>query len=509
MKNNLEDNLEKKTEKNLEKSLNKKIEKDLDKKLNKKMDKKAEIKIKTKLRMNYILMALFIIASVSLMLFINYFQKVLNVSRTASGIIIFIIISIIFLLYGLVLKKHKETFKNNKLLFGLIIIVSIVFALIIPTTSRDVYSYIANGWTSVHYNENPYEVTVNEVEDKYNVDDEMFSKMAPVWKNEPVTYGPIWGLGISGILSYLSFGNINVALALFKISAVLVHLACCILIWKITKKKIWCAIYGLNPFILFEALTDVQNDLYIALFILLTIYFAVKKKNLFLAVMFVAIGTLIKYVAIFALPFIVLYLLKEKSIKQKFIYGFMSLLEFFAIIIGCYLICFGNLEALANPWIQQSKYNSSIMYVIYTLSNKNMELLSIIEKVILAIFVVSYVAVVFKLIFKPDKTFSKTMRKYYIFIVLFTLVIMTNFNRWYLLWLFPTIFLIRGKHVKLLLYFSYATLASIFFTFYILEIEKMGDLYITLFILLTLILVIIDRTKDNIKLIRNKSGKNI
>ena len=127
----------------------------------------------------------------------------------------------------------------------------------------------------------------------------------------------------------------------------------------------------------------------------------------------------------------------------------------------------------------------------------------------ISIFVVSYVAVVFKLIFKPDKTFSKTMRKYYIFIVLFTLVIMTNFNRWYLLWLFPTIFLIRGKHVKLLLYFSYAILASIFFTFYILEIEKMGDLYITLFILLTLILVIIDRTKDNIKLIRNKSGKNI
>ena len=116
MKNNLEDNLEKKTEKNLEKSLNKKIEKDLDKKLNKKMDKKAEIKIKTKLRMNYILMALFIFASATLMLFINYIQNALNVSRATSGIIIFIIISIIFLLYGLVLKKHKETFKNNKLI---------------------------------------------------------------------------------------------------------------------------------------------------------------------------------------------------------------------------------------------------------------------------------------------------------------------------------------------------------------------------------------------------------
>ena len=101
------------------------------------------------------------------------------------------------------------------------------------------------------------------------------------------------------------------------------------------------------------------------------------------------------------------------------------------------------------------------------------------------------------------------MRKYYIFIVLFTLVIMTNFNRWYLLWLFPTIFLIREKQVKLLLYFSCATLVSIFLTFYVLEVEQMGNLYITLFMLITLILVVIDRTKYNVKLIRNKSRKNI
>ncbi len=231
---------------------------------------------------------------------------------------------------------------------------------------------------------------------------------------------------------------------------------------------------------------------------------AVKKKNLFLAVLSIAIGTLIKYVAILALPFIVLYILKEKNIKQKFLYGFMALLEFFAIVIGCYILCVGNLEAFANQWIQQTKYNSSLMYIIYALSDRNMDLLDVLEKAILVIFVIAYVIVAFKLIFKPDKTLSKTMRKYYMFIAIFTLVIMTNFNRWYLLWLFPTIFLIRGKQVKLLLYFSYATLASIFFTFYVIEIEQMGNLYIALFILLTLILVVIDRTKANVKSIRNK-----
>ena len=149
------------------------------------------------------------------------------------------------------------------------------------------------------------------------------------------------------------------------------------------------------------------------------------------------------------------------------------------------------------------------MYIIYALSDRNLDLVNILEKIILGIFVLLYVIIVFKLIFKPDKKGSKIMRKYYIFIVLFTLVIMTNFNRWYLLWLFPTIFLIREKQVKLLLYFSCATLVSIFLTFYVLEVEQMGNLYITLFMLITLILVVIDRTKYNVKLIRNKSRKNI
>ena len=202
----------------------KNLEKNIDTKLDTKIEKDFQKSKKIKLWNNYILIGGYIFCSIVLMLFINYIQNTLNVSRATSGIIIFLIVSILFLLYGLMLKKHKEIFKNNKVLAFLIILVSIVFVLIEPTTSRDVYSYIANGWTSVHYNENPYEVTVNEVEEKYNIQDEMFSKMAPVWKNEPVTYGPVWGLGISGILAYLSFGNISIATALFKISAVIVHL---------------------------------------------------------------------------------------------------------------------------------------------------------------------------------------------------------------------------------------------------------------------------------------------
>jgi uncharacterized membrane protein len=52
-------------------------------------------------------------------------------------------------------------------------------------------------------------------------------------------------------------------------------------------------IYGANPTILFEALSNVHNDIFIVLFILLAIYFVTKKKNLMLSVAFIAMATAI------------------------------------------------------------------------------------------------------------------------------------------------------------------------------------------------------------------------
>ena len=102
----------------------------------------------------------------------------------------------------------------------------------------------------------------------------MYNKVANCWRYETVVYGPLWTL-ICKLLTSISFGNIDVALAIFKGTNLIVHLINCLLIWKITHKKKFVLIYGTNPAILFEALSNVHNDIFIVLFILLAIQFDV------------------------------------------------------------------------------------------------------------------------------------------------------------------------------------------------------------------------------------------
>ena len=67
------------------------------------------------------------------------------------------------------------------------------------------------------------------------------------------------------------------ALAIFKGTNLIVHLINCLLVWKITHKKKFVLIYGANPAILFEALSNVHNDIFIVLFIFFAVYFVTKK----------------------------------------------------------------------------------------------------------------------------------------------------------------------------------------------------------------------------------------
>ena len=64
--------------------------------------------------------------------------------KIGNTILFLSIFSILFILYFLIIKNHKKIFQTKKQLFIFIIAVSIIFLIIIPYTSTDVYSYIAN-----------------------------------------------------------------------------------------------------------------------------------------------------------------------------------------------------------------------------------------------------------------------------------------------------------------------------------------------------------------------------
>ena len=363
------------------------------------------------------------------------------------------LMSVMFILYILIIKHSNKIFKSKKQLIIAICIISVLFALIIPYTSTDVYSYIANGWSDSHYHENPYYKSVGQVSDEYHVRDQMQNKIANCWRYETVVYGPLWTL-ICKLLTSISFGNIDVALAIFKGTNLIVHLINCFLIWKITHKKKFVLIYGANPAILFEALSNVHNDIFIVLFILLAIYFVTKKKNLMLSVAFVAMATAIKYLGILILPFIILYHLREKNILEKIKYCVLYGLEFIVILAGFYAIYVRDLNIFAGLFIQQSKYNRSIMLVFYYLIGEQST--NILKTALLAVFAILYVYTVIKLLLNNNtEIFSSYIREYSTLLYIFTFILITNFNSWYILWLFPTLMFLNGKNIRLIINLSY------------------------------------------------------
>ena len=385
----------------------------------------------------------------------------------------------LFILYLFIMKKHKQIFKNKKQIMILIIVISILFLMIIPYTSADFCTYIAKGWLGAHYGENPYYVTTGQAIEMYGENDPILN--IDPWKNETTVYGPLWAM-ICTVLSFFSFGNFDIALLLFKLANVIVHIANCVLIYKITKKNMFV--------ILYEAIANVHNDIFVVLFILLALYFLLKKKSLFWAVAFTTMAILIKYFAVLLLPFIVLYAVRNKDIKQRIKCCIFCIIEFVSIALLFYLFYLRDFEVLKGLFIQQQKYRQSIFLILfYILVKRNVKLFDIIQNVTFISFAVYYIYVVIRLLLQKEMKFYEIIRKYQFILVLFTFILITNFNAWYIMWLFPTVFWLKKNNIKDVLYISYAgEFATIFYFIFCSEAAMLGVPYIIILLGTTFIL---------------------
>ncbi len=282
-------------------------------------------------------------------------EHTLNLDAT-TGLILFLIAFVFFTaIYFVMIKKEAQIFKSKKQIFYFLIVISCFFTIMVPFGSKDIFAYIGNGWIGAHYEENPYQMSIGEVQEKYEAkQDPMFQNVAPVWIYEKVTYGPISTM-LATLFSYLSFGKIDVAICIFKMANLLFHLGSCCLVYQITKKRKFLVLYGLNPVILLEGLTDAHNDLWLVFFLLLAMYFASRKKNLILTTLCVALATAIKYVAILILPFLVFSIVNKQDIKTRFRACVKAGIVFVAMLVICYLPYMRDIGVFAGLFLQQRK----------------------------------------------------------------------------------------------------------------------------------------------------------
>lgn len=448
----------------------------------------------------------YIIDNGTIMNFNTYYDFTFNDltdNKNISTIMYLILLIISSVIYVLMIGKNK-IFQNIKQLLIYVGVISLIFMVMLPWTSSDIFYYMGVGEIDSVYHQNPYYVTIEDVynENNGNIQDEILEKsVTNPWSSTTVVYGPMAQL-LFKITTKISFKNVDLCLFMFKIINILLHILNCYLIYKITKKIKFSIIYGLNPLIFLEFIGNVHHDIVIVTFVLLALYFLLKKKQIVPSVIFLSIATGIKYYPILLLPIVILYYFKdEKKISRRIIKCMKYGILFVVVLALQYLIYAKDFSILTAMLIQNSKYYKTIYAGLAFGFEKQMPVIEM-RRLVLIIFVVAYIKFCFKLLFNKEQKFYKIIRKYNWLLILFILSL-SNFQQTYYIWLLPTIMWQKGDMIKCIIGLTIASeIGNSIFMFYE-EDSKYDLIFVLITVLGTLILLL-----TNKKLIKNNKKLN-
>lgn len=367
----------------------------------------------------------------------------------------FIIIGLMIaygILYFLLIRNERKIFKNLKKIYIYILLISIIFMLILPYLSSDIFYYIADSWIATKYGENPYYTTVKDLQDK-NITDEILEN-AGVWGKTTTIYGPLWNI-IAFILTSFSFGKITVALFVYKFVYLIIHMINCIYLYKLTKSRKYLLIYGLNPLVLIDFLSNCHNDIFLVAFLLISFYYLIRKKNYYLSIIFLACSFSIKSSMIVIIPFIFLYLIKNENIKKCLLLSVI----FIVISLSLYIPYYSDYTVFTNMMVQTNKYSQSVRLLLNNLLLFP-KITSFISELILPLFVIAYTGIIFRVLLSDKKSILFVIRNYNLAMMLFIFLVLPTFQSWYILWLFPTIIWQRKNIRKFIIYSSSVTMIS-------------------------------------------------
>lgn len=228
--------------------------------------------------------------------FVTLSQSLAMFHRSTSLYLYLGIIVVMFIAYtGLLV--YGNTGKLNKFPWKFIAVLAITCSLAYPFLSSDVFKYLFAAKELLVYHANPHMVAPQVFEG-----DTWLRFMR--WIHTPSPYGPVMTL-IAIPYYLLGFGKFVPALYLFKLDQIFWYGLSVWLIGNLSPKKPVLAqlIFALNPLVLIEWLVNAHNDAPMITLLLLSLYFLTLTRRLpaFISLLF-SVG--IKYVTVFALPFI-------------------------------------------------------------------------------------------------------------------------------------------------------------------------------------------------------------
>ena len=138
-------------------------------------------------------------------------------------------------------------------------------------------------------------------------------------------------------------------------------------------------------------------------------------------------------------------------------------LEFIGILAIGYAVYVRDFNVFAGIFLQQNKYARSLFLGIWYLLKGNTNSIDILKNGLLLLFIASYSIIVLRLLFTKDEKklcFVPLIRTYQLFLWIFTFILITNFNSWYIMWLLPTMFWQKGRQIKMTTYISIGSILA-------------------------------------------------
>src|SRR3990167_10397767 len=285
--------------------------------------------------------------------FVKTMQQLSYFNRPAATYIyiLFVICAFVFFVYNLWL------FKSDKLTLSYlrksVILTTLILVFAYPFLSSDLFNYLFDAKIILVYHVSPYTHKPLDFPT-----DEWLRFMR--WTHRYSPYGPLW-LIASLIPAVLGFGKFILNFFAFKIFIALFHLINSFLIFKILTKlnskfsTFGTAFYALNPLFLIEGVANAHNDVVLATFIILPLYFLVNKKFALSYVSLIA-GVAVKYIPILNLPWLIwMNLASPKKDVQQFIILNIITLTIFTYLFSSFRITVpfvssGATQVQFQPW---------------------------------------------------------------------------------------------------------------------------------------------------------------
>jgi Glycosyltransferase family 87 len=175
-----------------------------------------------------------------------------------------------------------------------------------PRNSTDVWSYAAYGRMVSHYGASPY----RHVPVEYS-HDKAIRRVKPMWQNTASVYGPLWNGISAGVVSVTQTDLKSTRMAFQGLAALSVFLAA-LLVARRTRAPAAVALIGLNPLVIYDVVNGGHNDALVGLALLAGVILATRERFV-LAALFIAVGALVKLVALLGLVALVVWIWRKRG----------------------------------------------------------------------------------------------------------------------------------------------------------------------------------------------------